>query len=90
MPIVLKVFAGVAAIILGSFSYNVTMTLGLAAFIKPISVLSAETLDVPALIMLGALLLLLLSTIWRKIGKPTAFLLSGGYLAYILFIIFML
>lgn len=78
----------VVAGVVGSFAYNVTMTLGVAAIVRPLQVLDATHLHVPLLLMLAALILVIL------LAAPTAALnkVAGGVLvlAYPLALIVML
>jgi cation:H+ antiporter len=50
----------VVAGVVGSFAYNVTMTLGGAALIRPLSIVDATLLHKPAMAMLAALVLVIL------------------------------
>jgi cation:H+ antiporter len=49
----------VLASVVGSFAYNVTMTLGAGALARPLQVLAADQLHLPLLAMLGALVAVL-------------------------------
>lgn len=78
----------VVAGVVGSFAYNVTMTLGAAAVARPLSIVDASLLHFPLLVMLGALVLvILLATAQGSLGKV-----AGGVLvaAYPIFIIVLL
>ncbi len=78
----------VIAGVVGSFAYNVTMTLGAAALIRPLLIVDATLLHQPALLMLAALVLvILLATPGNELSK-----LAGGVLliAYPLSVLLML
>lgn len=47
----------VIAGVVGSFAYNVTMTLGAAALVRPLKILNAAQLHIPLLLMLASLVL---------------------------------
>jgi cation:H+ antiporter len=49
----------VIAGVVGSFAYNVTMTLGAAALVRPLKIVNAAQLHVPLLIMLASLALVI-------------------------------
>ncbi len=74
----------VVAGVVGSFAYNVTMTLGAAALAHPLKVLDANRLHVPLLAMLASLVLVIL------LSAPTGYLarFAGAVLllAYPLFV----
>ena len=79
--------AAVAGVV-GSFAYNVTMTLGAAAIARPLTIVNAGLLHFPLLVMLGALVfVILLATAQGSLGKV-----AGGVLvaAYPIFIIVLL
>lgn len=68
--------------ILGSFAYNLLITLGLAAVVNPLPVDLRQTL-IPLLFMLISHLILL-ALIWRgRIGRAAGSLLMLGYVAYL-------
>lgn len=76
--------AAVAGVI-GSFAYNVTMTLGASAIAHPLNISDAKLLHFPSLVMLGSLaLVILLASFKGYLGKT-----AGGILvaAYPLFVI---
>ncbi len=50
--------AAVAGVV-GSFTYNVTMTLGVAAIARPLTIVDASLLHVPLIVMLGAFALVI-------------------------------
>jgi cation:H+ antiporter len=79
--------AAVAGVV-GSFTYNVTMTLGAAAVARPLTILDADLLHFPLFVMLGSLtLVILLAAFKGSLGRV-----AGGFLvaAYPLFIIALL
>lgn len=74
--------------VVGSFTYNVTMTLGAAAIARPLTIVDASLLHFPLLVMLGALVfVILLASAKSSLGKV-----AGGVLlaAYPIFIIVLL
>lgn len=79
--------AAVAGVV-GSFTYNVTMTLGAAAVARPLTISDATLLHFPLLVMLGSLILVILLTTFTKTLNKRA----GGLLivAYPLFVIVLL
>lgn len=56
----------VVAGVVGSFTYNVTMTLGAAAMIRPLSLIDASLLHKPAIAMLTTLIVVILMAIPKK------------------------
>ncbi|MBL1209824.1 MAG: sodium:calcium antiporter [Geminocystis sp. GBBB08] len=75
----------VIAGVVGSFAYNITMTLGAAAVIRPLSITDATLLHKPAISMLLALLLVILLALPKK--QITSFM---GWLLVISYPIFLL
>jgi cation:H+ antiporter len=74
----------VLASVVGSFAYNVTMTLGAGALARPLTVLAADQLHLPLLAMLGALLFVLaLALPTGRLTRPAGALLLAAYLAFI-------
>lgn len=71
--------------ILGSFAYNLLVTLGLAAVVRPLPAVP-QNLQVSAWLMIAAHLLLLLFVWHGKIARLTGGLLLAFYLAYLLII----
>lgn len=55
----------VVAAVVGSFAYNATMTLGVAALVRPLRVVDAGPIRLPSLAMLAALVLPILLA-WRR------------------------
>lgn len=78
----------VVAGVVGSFAYNVTMTLGAAAITRPLTILDSNYLHLPLVLMLASLILVIL------LAMPKGYLdkVSGGILvaAYPLAIVAML
>ena len=71
--------AAVAAI-MGSFAYNVTMTLGAGALARPLRVFDAAALRLPWLAMLGALALALLLALPKgELSRRAGILLLAAY-----------
>lgn len=79
--------AAIAAVV-GSFTYNMTMTLGTAAIARPLMVLDSSLLHFPLLVMLGSLLVIIALTAFTKSLSR----LAGGILvaAYPVFVIVLL
>jgi cation:H+ antiporter len=74
----------VLASVVGSFAYNVTMTLGAGALARPLTVLGADQLHLPLLAMLGALLFVLaLALPTGRLTRPAGALLLAAYPAFI-------
>jgi len=75
----------VVAGVVGSFAYNVTMTLGVAAIARPLKVLDTNLLHIPLIVMLASLILVILLAIPRgSLGRV-----GGGILLllYPLFVV---
>ena len=72
----------VLASAVGSFAYNVTMTLGAGALARPLQVLAADQLQLPLLAMLGALVAVLALPTGR-LTRPAGTLLLVAYPAFI-------
>lgn len=72
--------------ILGSFAYNLLVTLGLAAAIHPLSIDTHITfIALPVMIVIHVILLAL---VWYgKISRVTGTLLVGAYLAYLIIVV---
>jgi cation:H+ antiporter len=74
----------VLASVVGSFAYNVTMTLGAGALARPLQVLAADQLHLPLLAMLGALVAVLaLALPTGRLTRPAGALLLAAYPAFI-------
>lgn len=74
--------AGEAAVaaVMGSFAYNVTMTLGAGALARPLAVLDASALHLPWAAMIGALALALgLALPGRELRRGAGILLLAAY-----------
>lgn len=70
----------VVAGVVGSFAYNVTMTLGAAALIRPLSIVDATLLHQPAIAMLLALVLVIvLATPKQQISQRAGWFLVAAY-----------
>jgi cation:H+ antiporter len=75
----------VVAAVVGSFAYNATMTLGAAALVRPLTVVDAQRLHVPALQMIGALaLVIVLGVRRRSLGRADGVLLLALYPLFLL------
>ena len=75
----------VVAGVVGSFAYNVTMTLGAAAVARPLSIVDASLLHFPLLVMLGALVLvILLATAQGSLSKVAGSVLVAAYPIFII------
>jgi len=74
----------VVASVVGSFGYNVTMTLGAAAIVRPLHLTNSAAVHVPMLFMLAALLaVILLALPHRTLGRLAGVLLLAAYPAYL-------
>jgi cation:H+ antiporter len=74
----------VLASVVGSFAYNVTMTLGAGALARPLQVLAADQLHLPLLAMLGALVAVLaLAFPTGRLTRPAGAVLMAGYPGFI-------
>ncbi|MBF2019879.1 MAG: sodium:calcium antiporter [Hydrococcus sp. C42_A2020_068] len=75
----------VVAGVVGSFAYNVTMTLGAAAMIRPLSIVDATLLHKPSIAMLLALVLVILLAIPKqRISRKAGWLLVVAYPVFLL------
>jgi cation:H+ antiporter len=71
--------AAIAGVV-GSFSYNMTMTIGAAALVRPMVLTEASELHVPLLFMMGSLVLvILLSVPKREVGRSAGIVLVAAY-----------
>lgn len=78
----------VVAGVVGSFAYNVTMTLGAGALARPLAVVDAANLHVPWLAMLAALsLVVLLAVPKARLGRVAGIVLLTAYLLFVLAVI---
>ena len=74
----------VVAGVVGSFAYNVTMTLGAGALAHPLALVNAQALHRPALLMLGALaLVVLLAMRRRQLGRTEGGILLAAYPVFV-------
>ena len=74
----------VQASVVGSFAYNVPMTLGAGVLARPLQVLAADQLRLPLLALLGALVAVLaLARPTGRLSRPAAALLLAAYPAFI-------
>ena len=74
----------VVAGVVGSFAYNVTMTLGAGALARPLMLADAATLHVPVLLMLGSLaLVILLAARQGRLARAEGTILLVTYPAFI-------
>jgi cation:H+ antiporter len=74
----------VVAGVVGSFAYNVTMTLGVAAVVRPLRVSDAALLHVPLVAMSAALVLALVLAIRRRrLGRGEGVVLLAGYPVFV-------
>lgn len=74
----------VVAGVVGSFAYNVTMTLGGAALIRPLSIVDATLLHKPAMAMLAALVLvILLAAPNNHLSKAAGGILVAAYPVFV-------
>ncbi len=79
----------VVAGVVGSFAYNMTMTLGAAALARPLQLYNSLTLHAPLLFMLAALgLVILLAARRRELSRTAGVLLLLAYPLFLVFIIF--
>lgn len=70
----------VVAAVVGSFTYNVTMTLGAGALARPLRITDAAALHGPWLAMLAGLgLVLVLALPRRRLGRPAGVVLLAAY-----------
>jgi cation:H+ antiporter len=80
--------AAIAGVV-GSFAYNVTMTTGAAALVRPLVLHDATQLHVPLLLMLGALgLVIVLAAPKKRLGRTSGFVLLAAYVLFVAFILF--
>lgn len=71
--------AAVAGVV-GSFAYNVTMTLGAAAIARPLKIVDASLLHFPLIVMLGSLaLVIVLASFKGYLHKTASIILLSAY-----------
>lgn len=76
--------AAVAGVV-GSFTYNVTMTLGAAAIVRPLKILDASLLHFPLIIMLASLgLVIVLASFKGYLHKSAGVILLAAYPLFII------
>lgn len=81
-----KAEAAVAGVV-GSFTYNVTMTLGAAALARPLTLHGASALHIPLLFMMGSLaLVILLTARQRKLSRMAGALLLSIYPLFVILV----
>ena len=79
----------VVAGVVGSFAYNVTMTLGAGALARPLTIVDAQSLHLPWLAMLAALtLVILLAAPKGQLGRMTGVVLLLAYPLFLLAVFF--
>jgi cation:H+ antiporter len=79
----------VVAGVVGSFAYNVTMTLGAGALARPLVIVDAASLHLPWLAMLAALcLVVLLAAPKRQLGLGAGIVLLAAYPLFVLAVLF--
>jgi cation:H+ antiporter len=75
----------VVAGVIGSFAYNVTMTLGAGALARPLAIMDATRLHAPWLAMLAALcVVVLLAAPMGRLGRKAGIILLSAYPLYVL------
>ena len=73
----------------GSFAYNVTMTTGAAALVRPLMLHEATQLHVPLLLMLGSLgLVILLAAPKKELRRADGLVLLAAYVLFVASILF--
>ncbi len=78
----------VVAGVLGSFAYNVTMTLGAAALARPLALANTRQLHIPLIAMIASLLLVIVLALSRRLlGRNDAIALFCAYVAFTVFVI---
>ena len=79
----------VLAGVVGSFAYNVTMTLGAGALARPLLLADASIMHLPLLLMLGSLGLVIALAMWRgELARREGVILLMAYPAYIVLVLF--
>ncbi len=74
--------------VVGSFAYNMTMTLGAAALVRPLRLINASTLHMPLIFMLAALgLVILLAARRRELSHTAGVLLLLAYPVFLVLVI---
>lgn len=75
--------AAVAGVV-GSFAYNVTMTLGAAAIARPLKILDASLLHFPLIVMLGSLALVMVLALRGRLNKTAGLILLSAYPIFVI------
>lgn len=71
--------------VVGSFGYNMTMSLGAGALVKPLVVADASNLHAPSVVLLAVFAgVILLAIPTRSIGRPVGYLLLVAYPVFLL------
>ncbi|MDQ6867727.1 MAG: sodium:calcium antiporter [Pseudomonadota bacterium] len=75
----------VLAGVVGSYAYNMTMTLGAGALARPLTLADARILHVPLVLMLGSLIMVaLLAARHRQLGRSEGAILLAAYPIFVL------
>ncbi len=78
----------VVAGVVGSFAYNVTMTLGAGALARPLVLADATVLHIPLLLMIGSLALVTLLAARRsQLGRAEGVILLAAYPAFVAYVL---
>jgi cation:H+ antiporter len=78
----------VVAAVVGSFTYNVTMTLGAGALARPLVIADAAALHVPWVLMLASLALVLAAAVPRKeLRRGAGIALLGAYPMFVAWVV---
>ena len=74
--------------VVGSFGYNMTMSLGAGALIRPLVISDASTLQAPAVIMLAALgaVIAIIALPTRLLERAAGVTALGAYVAFVAFV----
>jgi cation:H+ antiporter len=73
----------VVAGVVGSFAYNVTMTLGAGALARPLAIADPSSLHLPWVAMIAALVAVLVASFDGRIGRRNAVILLGLYPVFV-------
>lgn len=74
--------------VVGSFGYNMTMSIGAGALVRPLRLSDAGNLRAPAVIMLAVLAgIIVLAMPTRRLGRPVGVALLCGYPLFVLFVV---
>ena len=81
------VSSAVVAAVVGSFTYNVTMTLGAGALVRPLRIVDAAALHGPWIAMLASLtLVLVLAARRRQLRRSAGIVLLAAYPAFVVLV----